>query len=46
MSAPLVTLNELEMGSNFIQRHIGNSEQQRNIMLAELNLEKLEDIAA
>ncbi|MCS5593394.1 MAG: aminomethyl-transferring glycine dehydrogenase [Porticoccaceae bacterium] len=44
MSAPLVTLNELEMGGNFIQRHIGNSEQQRNVMLAELNLEKLEDL--
>lgn len=38
------SLNELEMRGNFIQRHIGNNQQQNDAMLAELGLSKLEDL--
>ena len=43
---PLVSpsLNQLEMRSDFIYRHIGSNQQQTQEMLAELGLTELEDI--
>ncbi len=44
MMAAHPSLQELEMRGNFIQRHIGCNQQQREAMLAELGLNKLEDL--
>ena len=44
MLASKLALNDLEMRGDFIHRHIGNNQQQISAMLAELDLEKLEDL--
>ncbi len=44
MSTFAPSLTELEMRGHFVQRHIGHSEHQTVAMLAELGLEKLEDL--
>ena len=44
MSSSRPSLAKLEMRGNFINRHIGPNQQQTNAMLAELGLNKLEDI--
>lgn len=44
MSTSKLSLNDLEMRGDFIHRHIGSNQQQISEILAELNLEKLEDL--
>lgn len=44
MLASKLALNDLEMRGDFFHRHIGNNQQQISAMLAELDLEKLEDL--
>lgn len=44
MATPTPSLQELEMRGNFIQRHIGCNQQQREAMLTELGLERLEEL--